>query len=295
MHTILVVEDDDAVAHAFDEICASIECKTVRAATLADVKQRIAEGGFCAVILDMQIPVDPGGRPLVSAGETALELLRKYDRRRTEDGRVLPIIAVTGYSSAWDYVARLFTAGIDDFIPKSFDDGTKRSFSDRLDTYLARIREAFVKAGRADHALCEGLERTRPMQGAARPLVTIRVAAEMNGKQLVARVNGEPRELPPALFVLLARLALAHRRDPGAFPTHADLGVARTPHSVRRLRDALRGGLPDSFPIVEAKYGVGARLEPTTRVEIDDAALARHPLESVRRLFRAAARVEPRR
>ena len=303
-HVILLVEDDDKVAAVLADICESIGCKVRRAATLADVRAAIEEGGFCAVLLDLQIPADEHSRPMVGAGETALSDLRKYDaRRNAADFHVLAIIAVTAYSTGSDFVARLFKAGVDDFIPKTFDDGSGKSFAERIEIVLDKIRACFVQAGRHDHARCVALGRAGEAApgglGAPPPRaapVLLEVRGKMVGKRSVVVVNGTPRDLPAQKFLVFLRLALEHRRDRDAWSTHHDLCIAKTPDVTKRIRDELNPAMPEGLDVLETKYGDGqCRLLRPAAVEIDDAALAKHPDPDVRKLIAERGKAPKRR
>jgi CheY-like chemotaxis protein len=286
---MLVVEDDDTIATVLEEICGSLGFACRRAKTLAEVRAAVEEGGYCGVLLDLQIPADEHARPLVGSGETALAELRKRDARRNPatDCHELPILAVTGYSTVTEFVARLFKAGVDEFIPKSFDDGSGKSFAERLDAVLDMIRGCFARAGRTDHAQCAALAAAAGAAPApAVPQVVLELRGEMVGARSVVRVNGKPRELQRQKFRVFLRLALEHRRDRDAWLTHHDLGIAKVPDVTKRIRDALNPAMPEGLDVLETKYGDGkCRLNRSAIVHIDDAALSEHADDEVRKLI----------
>jgi len=100
-HTVLIVEDDPKTAEHMVEFVRSLGMSARVAASREDVDLAIAEGGFCIVLLDKQLPASHGSIPLVATGDTALKRLRAVDPRRNEDdGHVLPILIVTGASTS---------------------------------------------------------------------------------------------------------------------------------------------------------------------------------------------------
>jgi CheY-like chemotaxis protein len=307
-HTILVVEDDAGVAQVLEEMCASLGYRSRRAPTLAAVRDAIGragarggDDGFCGVLLDLQLPADDHARPLVGSGETALALFRKHDKRRNPDGfHTLPIVAITGYSVAPDFVARLFKAGIDEFIPRSFDDGTARSFAERIDAVLDKIRTCLAQAGRAEHAACARLigDPTASPPPIAAPLpppqgpgaMTLELRGDLVGRRAIVLVNGQSRELQGRLFVVLLRLALQHEQDSNVWLSFHELGVAKAPDVPKRIRDALNPVLPAALDVLDTKYGRQCRLHPDVHVVLDRARLAEHADPRIAKLIRERAR-----
>jgi hypothetical protein len=67
----------------------------------------------------------------------------------------------------------------------------------------------------------------------------LELRGDIVARRSVVVVNGQPRELQRWLFAALVRLVLEHERDPAAWRTHRELGIAKTPEVITRLRDAL--------------------------------------------------------
>jgi CheY-like chemotaxis protein len=285
-HEVLIIEDEPPMAETLAELCASLGCRTRIAPTLADVRAAIDEGGFCAVLLDLQIPSDAHARPLVGSGETALAQLRKHDKRRNAEGHhILPILVVTGYSIEPGFVTRLFKGGIDDFLPKSFDDGSGRPFRERLDGVLDKVRAALAQAGRTDHASCKLLGLT-----ADPTAIHLAMGGETSGRRLVCAINGRRCELQAQHFLVLLRLALEHERDPEAWLTLHELGIARSPSVPGRIREAVAAALREEDDLIETRYGGYCRLKTSAVVALDRHALSSHAHENVSLLMRARAK-----
>ena len=91
-HTVLQIAD------ILKELVASLGHEWIYASTLEEVRAAVAAGGYCYVLLDMQIPPDATSRASVGCGETALRLIRRAaPARNAGDQHVLPVLVVTGY------------------------------------------------------------------------------------------------------------------------------------------------------------------------------------------------------
>ncbi len=103
---ILIVEDEPVVVQAAQKIL-TLEGLTVTAAEDGEVAcERLRQGGYSTVLLDLMIP-----------GVAGLALLESIRAERPD----LPVIVTTGYTAAKKIVAVL-RAGAFDFLPKPFDD-----------------------------------------------------------------------------------------------------------------------------------------------------------------------------
>lgn len=159
-HVALIVEDEPETAEYLRDFCASIGHSSRHCVTLADVRAAIAEGGFCYVLLDMQIPAEAGGRSMAMSGETALKELRALEpRRNAADAHLLPILVVTAYSREPAYVSKMHGKGADGFIAKPF--------SDREEENCALIKEALRLAGKEHHESCGAGEDAVSLMAAA--------------------------------------------------------------------------------------------------------------------------------
>ena len=159
-HVALLVEDDPAWAKILGALLLALGHTFVHVTNLAEARAAIEAGGFCYVVLDLEIPAQAGMAADVGCGETVLELLRKKYPHRNRDGRHrLQIFVVTGFSNDGEFSSRLHQMDADVFVNKA-------SLS-RAGHLPDQIRKALAKAGRADHAACAELDG-ESAQGAAR-------------------------------------------------------------------------------------------------------------------------------
>lgn len=283
-HEALIVEDDADIAEVLVELVRSLGHRARHVVTLQGVRREVAAGGYCYVLLDMQIPSDDVARPLVGSGETALALVRKRSpERHTTDGHVVPVLVVTSYSREPEFVDRMFEAGADGFLAKPFGD---------LQVVAERIRRALAKAGRSDHDACGRAEPPGPAEPdvAAEPApaaVRLVIDGARVGKRSRVTVNGERVDLQERLFSILLRLVAA-RGTAEPWLTHQDLGTKRTPEAPSRLRKALGVGAPAGAEIIEnwnGRYRLG---DAVTVEHVAWDKLREHGSDVVRRLARAA-------
>jgi DNA-binding response OmpR family regulator len=298
-HVALIVEDDPQIADILEELVTSLGHDCRRATTLEEVRAAVATGGYCYVLLDMQIPADARSRASVGCGETALRLLRRAaPARSTHDGHVLPILVVTSYSREPDFVTKTIKEGADDFIPKPF--------GERIDRVLDKIRDALARADREEHAACTANTLVGPFPPTTAPLTTpvTPVSAErpasaetsaatvrlaIDGTYRAQRndviVNGVRGSVTDAQFLVLLNAIGVHLRAPGEWESAAKLGMARSNWAPSRIVSELKDLLPKGFRVIEANKPHNFRLNPAIVIErVDWGALAKHPLPAVRKI-----------
>ena len=291
-HVALIVEDDPQIAEILQELRASLGHRWVHASTLEEVRAAVATGGYCYVLLDMQIPAHKGARPLLGSGETALAMIRKKEPRRHESGgHVLQVLVVTGYSRDHEFVSKMYEMEADGFIAKPFDD--------RVEVVLDKIRNALKKSVRVEHEQCLAMPQRAAWasapppaalsassasasangsaNGAALGAVTLRLDGTQSKRRTRVTVSGATCDLQDAQFVFLLRVVAAGMNKRVEWATHHELGIARTPEVPSRLRAALAGAVPSGFEMVESDHGGRYRLNPGVVVRgIDWATLAKH-------------------
>ena len=115
-HSVLVVDDDDALRTALLEQLQGGEFAAVEAATLAEARSHIAaaQTRFEVMLLDVSLPDGDG---------------RDFCRKLRQDGIKTPIIMLTASAEETD-VVRGLDSGANDYIAKAF----------RLNELLARMR-----------------------------------------------------------------------------------------------------------------------------------------------------------
>jgi DNA-binding response OmpR family regulator len=191
--TILIVDDDGRLASMLADYLGSSGLRTRHAETLAQARQCLrADPLPDAMVLDLMLPDGDG-----------LDLCREL--RQAPRTRALPVLMLTARGEAADRVVGL-ELGADDYLAKPFE---ARELLARLRALLRRANGA---RDDADSRLRVG-------------------ALELDLGALQVRVHGQPRELTPYQFQLLAVLA-----------RHAGRVLTRD-----QIMDALKGHPQEAF------------------------------------------------
>ena len=296
-HLVLIIEDDEHIAEIEKGWVTSLGQRWRHARTLEEVREALAAGGYCYVLLDMQIPADALSRASVGCGETAFDMIRRAFPARLRNGKfALPVIVVTGYSRDPDFISKMYEVfDADGFITKPF--------GDRDDLLLDKIRGVLARAGRAEHALCkcagtgtgsvsppamearQEASRESSPQGRAESAVCIAIDGKRGAARTDVLVNGVRGSLQDALFVVFLNLVANHLRSKEAWGSAAKLGMARNDKAATRIRAAMKGMLPAGFVIVETQKTVGFRLNPVVVIErVEWGALRDHGQAGVRKV-----------
>ncbi len=148
-HTALIVEDEPEMAAEIADLLRSYGHGHVHVETLADARARLDQGGFCYVLLDLQIKAESQSiKPRVESGMSLLrEIRQRYPAHGAEGTHLMPVIVVSGHGKEPHDIIGAFRDGIDDFIMKPL--GTHGQ------NVGNQIRLCLRKAGRADHGQCE--------------------------------------------------------------------------------------------------------------------------------------------
>jgi CheY-like chemotaxis protein len=148
-HIALIVEDEPEMAAELGDLLRSFGHDHVHAETLADARARLDEGGFCYVLLDLQIKADGQSiKPRVESGMAVLREIRKrFPQRSTNDMHLMPVLVISGHGKEAKNIITAFQDGIDDFILKPLS-------SDGQDVGV-KIRHCLQLVGRSDHDACE--------------------------------------------------------------------------------------------------------------------------------------------
>lgn len=148
-HTALIVEDEPEMATELADLLRSFGHDHLHAETLADARAYLDEGGFCYVLLDLQIKADGQSiKPRVESGMSLLREIRKrFPYRSANDMHLVPVLVISGHGREPKNIISAFKDGIDDFIMKPLSlDGQDVG---------AKIRRCLELAGRSDHDACE--------------------------------------------------------------------------------------------------------------------------------------------
>ena len=148
-HIALIVEDEPEMAAELGDLLRSFGHDHVHAETLADARARLDEGGFCYVLLDLQIKADGQSiKPRVESGMTLLrEVRRRFPHRSANDIHLMPVLVISGHGKERENIISAFQDGIDRFIMKPL--------SSNGEDVGAKIRHCLELAGRNDHDACE--------------------------------------------------------------------------------------------------------------------------------------------
>ena len=137
---VLLVEDDDLIAHGIQSGLRARELMVDRVKTAAQAEAMLPAVHFQVVILDLGLPDEDG-----------MSLLQRW----RADGMALPVLVLTARDAVEDRVAGL-RAGADDYLLKPFD----------LDELVARLHALLRRAAGRSVAIIEhGALRLDPERG----------------------------------------------------------------------------------------------------------------------------------
>ena len=147
-HVALIVEDEPDMAAEIGDLLRSFGHDHIHAGTLEEGLACLDRGGFCYVLLDLQIKADHASiKPRVESGMTLLhEIRQRFPRRHDNDMHLLPVIVVSGHGHEPQNIIGAYNGGIDDFILKPLSLGNQ--------DVRGKIRGCLERAGRTDHGLC---------------------------------------------------------------------------------------------------------------------------------------------
>jgi CheY-like chemotaxis protein len=287
-HRVLVVEDNPEDR---DDICGVLRSRgdSPRAAgTVAEALVALEEEEFCYFVFDQALPFD-GSAPkaFISGGERLVVAARATDKRRTTDGDVTPIVALTSHSEGGPFITGLFELGISTFVSKPVALNTTY--------FLEKLRGALARAGRDDHAKCAALVQRR-----VTATVKDGVRVVIDGVTTSSRcagffVNGERRDLQDSKFVMFLRLVAAHLVAAGSWSDRQELGM-RGRNATTAIREAFVGLVPDGLNVIEGDGRGNFRLNPGIVVEsVAWDVLASHSDGAVQRIALEGRKREGRR
>lgn len=282
-HVALVVEDDAHIAEELGALVRSLGHTARHVVTLQGVRAEVEKGGFCYVVLDMEIPADELTRPHPVSGRTALSVIRKrFPERNGTRAHKVPVLVLTGYSAEPEFVNQSWREGADDFVHKTMKN---------LPLVPEHIQAILADAGREDHAACLPAPPLEPPAEPVSPTVRLSIDGSRAARRTVVRVSGARVELTDSLFLMLLRLVAARQAGDGGWCTHHDIGSKRGRAGPSRLRKELGAGLPEPVELVETNWSGSFRLAAS--VEIESVAwdkLREHADPAVRRIAKTARR-----
>lgn len=148
-HIALIVEDEPEMAAELADLLRSFGHDHLHAETLADARASLDEGGFCYVLLDLQIKADGQSiKPRIESGMSLLrEIRRRFPHRSANDMHLIPVLVISGHGKEPENIIGAFKDGINDFIMKPLS-------LNRHDIG-GTIRRCLELAGRGDHGACD--------------------------------------------------------------------------------------------------------------------------------------------
>ncbi len=277
-HTALLVEDDRELADELGDLLRSIGHQVRHAPTQEEAEAILAGGGFCYVLLDLQIKVTPDSiKPRVEAGLSLLDAIRKrFPERNQRDHHALQVLVMSGHAKEHQFVVKAFQDGADDFLQKPLSENHPR-----IDE---RIRDALRKSGRETHEKCAHVATTGANGGA-------RVRLSVTARQVVKRteilLDEKSALLTNSSFLILLHLLAGRAKDEKGWVHKTALGASSDQgwKGVSRLRDEVVALLPKKTDLTENDKSGYYRLNPEVSVErVDLKTLESHWDGRVRRV-----------
>jgi two-component system, OmpR family, response regulator ResD len=224
-HTVLIVEDDEAIADAMAFHLDRAGSRTLLAADGGQGLRLFRQQRPDLIILDLMLP--------------RLDGWRFTEQLRDEDAHV-PLIVCSARTSEHDRVHGL-EMGADDYVTKPF---SMKELMARVVAHLRRVEQQRRPGGRG------------PIE--ADPLL-------LDPEQVQAFVDGRGVGLTPREFEVLYELARAGGKPVGRNRLYREVwGYEMMPGDrsvdvfVRKLRQKLARAIPGQ-PVIETHYGVGYR------------------------------------
>jgi hypothetical protein len=300
-HVALIVASAAALIQSLTDLVESLGHAWIRAETLEELYDRIGAGGYCYVVLSLDIHAKLGADAQASAGETALTLFRRrYPQRNAAGEHLVPIFVATPSMADGVFVWRMHKLGVDELLVTPFDDGGASA--------MDKVRETLRLSGRDEHAGCRAPKKVAPAKapnadddfwGLREPVAPaapeVSVVLDLDGSQhagrTLIRIDGKPCWIQDFLFNVLAGLAAARLSDPDGWTTRDKLGVAALKEVASKIHSEVKALLPPGLRLIETGSKRRLRLAVTTEVgAVNGAVLARHSELQATRLAKLSRR-----
>ncbi len=118
-HIVFLVEDHAETAELVRLRLNALGYDVVHAATTTAARELVSRGGFCVMLVDLEMKVDERGEPLVEAGIGLMrDTRREYLHVNDEGKHLLQIIVMSGHATEPEARDLVYQAGADDVITK---------------------------------------------------------------------------------------------------------------------------------------------------------------------------------
>ncbi len=291
-HVALVVEDEPEMAAEITEILTSLGHRCVHTESLEEGSELAERGGFCYVLLDLQIkPTRDSIRPRVEAGETLMGRIRKqFPRRNAADKHDLQILLMSGHVKEHEAVVRMLQTGGDDFIKKPLGENKTP-----LDT---KIRTALRQSGRDSHCHCAARNREATSSAASSvgapraETISLSLGGRPMKKRTALQVGDKSVALTTPSFVLALHLMVGRLRGDGVLP--AALGARTQPQrTLQQLCEQLAPYLPKGMSVAEVGPDGRFHLHPSVDLgSLDPRCIEGHSEARVKRLAAELLRLQ---
>lgn len=224
-HTALLVEDDAMMAKEVCELLDTLGYNVIHRSNMKDAKRAVDEGGFCFVLLDLQIPNSSSAiSARVEAGHALLEHLRmRYPGRAQPNHDYLQVIVVSGHAKEHAEVIRSMQLGANDLVTKPLSENPRRLGD--------HISDALQRSKRSTHSRC--LPMTQKAEAAGKEDVSrlLTLPVELHGPKTGVKIGDYVTGLNDAPLRILMKLMCARFKTAGGWIHASDLG---TPNSVSK-------------------------------------------------------------
>jgi DNA-binding response OmpR family regulator len=286
-HVVLLVEDDLPTAAQVTDLLSVLGYRCLHASTQEEALQLVERGGFCVVLLDLEIKRNAASLAgHVEAGQGVLAAIRhRFGEKNRRRIHWLPVMIMSGHASDTDVVVEMMRRGADDCLQKLEKDRGRLA---------AKIEALLERTERDDHARCADVMRLArsgatpaggvPVLGSTEP-VTFSVPGRVDSGRDVLVVDGREIRLQPACFLVLLHLVVERVINTAGWVHSRDMGAKKDRgwQGIHRLRDAVGAYLPVQVDENDRKGSY--RLHPKIAVgSVDADALGRHENARVRQL-----------
>lgn len=241
-HRVLVVEDDPDAAEDLADILESLDCSSVVMDNKRDALASLQQRSFCLVLCDLQIKLERDSiKGHTEAGRSLIRDARGMYPEHAGACYRLPILVISGYAREVESAVEVMKDGADDLVQKPFD---SREVS-------RGVRQALERSGRASHAACAALERSRPASGGT---VVLSIPGERESRRTRVSLGAAGVALPDSSLRILLHLVVGKLTGEKVHKTELGSRMDQGFRGISVLRDALKPALGEGVDIIENDY-----------------------------------------